>query len=152
MWVPRMDAVLSRWGAVEMISIGGLLKRFLETAIGLLGLAVAGLTLWVCYDVLAHRPDTVSTGTLLATVYVVALLAIGLALFGARLIVPRLRAEGGHVIGLRAVVLFTVLYGVSVGVAFVTGRASMARLPTAVLVLLASGTLIYERLRARPRP
>ena len=133
-----------------MAWISTLLKRLAEIALGLLALAIAGLTLWACYDILVHRPDTdVTTATLWAITYVLAFLAIALALFGARLVVPKLRVEGGHIIGLRGVVAFTLLYGVLVVVSIFAGRVTIARLIPAALLLFAGGTLIRDRLRAR---
>ena len=133
-----------------MMSIGGLLKRLGEIGIGLLALVIAGLTLWACYDILVHRPDTdLSTVTLWAITYLLGFLAVALALFGARLIVAKLRVQGGHIIGLRGVVAFTALYGVLIVLSIVAGPVTIARLIPAALLLFAGATLIRDRLRAR---
>ena len=116
----------------------------------MVGLLVTGLTLWTCYDVTVHPPETGSSrGTLAAITAFLALVALAVALFSFRLLIPRLRVEGGHVITLQGLVGFVLLYIVAMIASLVAGSSTVAGLVPGILVALGAAVLIWERLRAR---
>ena len=126
------------------------IKRLAEIVVGLLAIAIGALTLWMCYQALLPSSDAnVSKPTLLAIIYVLANVAIAAVLFGARLIVPRLRVEGGHVIGLKGLLAFAFLYGLIIVFGIISGGAASARLVLALGVLFSVVLLIRERLGSR---
>jgi hypothetical protein len=129
-----------------------LLKRLAESILGLLALAISALTLWACYDTVAHPPDNATSQTTLwAIAYFLSFIAVALALFGLRLIIPRLRIDGGHIIGLRGIAAFTFFYAVLVLVGLFAGPVTAARLIPPVIILFAGGTVLWDRLRSRSR-
>jgi len=126
------------------------LKRVPEVLIGLVALAISGLTLWMCVAALVSpSPSAVAGFALWSILAFVAAVAIALALFGLRLIVPRLRIDGRHLIGLRGLVAFAFLYGLVIVAGALNGGAASGRLIGALLLLFGVGSLIYDRLRAR---
>jgi hypothetical protein len=134
------------------VPIGNLLKRIAEIGVGISALAISALTLWACYDTVAHPPETgTSPATLWAIAYFLAFIALALGLFGLRLLLPRLRVEGGHIIGLRAVAAFTALYGVLILAGLIAGPVTAAKLFPPLVVFFGGGMLLWERLRARSR-
>ena len=127
-------------------------QRLAEIIVGLLAIVIGALTLWMCYQALLPSSDLiVSKPTLWAIIYVLANVAIAALLFGARLIVPRLRVEGGHVIGLRGLVVFAFLYGLTIVVGIVSGGALSAKLVLGLGVVFSVVVLIRERLASRVR-
>ena len=127
-------------------------KRLLTIAVGLMALAISGLTLWMCLTSLLESSDpTVSRFTLWTVLGFLAGIAIALALFGLRLIVPRLRLEGWHVIGMQGLLTIAFFYALLIGIGLFTGGHADARLIPALAVLFAVGTLIRERMNGRIR-
>ena len=126
------------------------LRRVGEVLIGLLALAISVLTLWMCVGTLFDpSPSAVSGFTLWSILAFVAGVAIALALFGVRLIIPQLRIDGRHLIGLRGLAAFAFLYGLVIVAGALSGGASGGRLIGALVLLFGVGSLIYDRLRAR---
>ena len=129
----------------------GTLRRILEIMVGVLGMVVSALTLWVCYDVMVHPPETApSRASLLAITAFLALLALAVALFSVRLFIPRLRVEGGHVITLQGLAGFLFLYVLGMVAALISRSTTAAGLVPGVLVIISVVVLIWDRTRARP--
>ena len=126
-----------------------LIQRIAEFLVGALGLAVAALTLWMCYGVIVHPSDTDAGGTPWAITAFLALIALAVALFSFRLIIPRLRIEGGHIISLQALAAFLFLYVLGIIAAFISGSRSVAGLFPVIAVIFSVVVLIWERLGAR---
>ena len=127
-----------------------LLQRGIEIGVGVVALLVSGLMLWECGDMLTQVPNAdTSRLTLWAILYVLAFLSLALALYGARLIVPKLRTEGGRIIGLQGLGAFTFLYAVMFLVSLFAGQLSPVRFLPGAVVLLAAGSLLWRRLHRR---
>jgi hypothetical protein len=125
------------------------LKRLAEIVVGLVALAISGLTLWMCGVALIDpSPSAVSGFALWSILALLAGVALAVVVFGIRLILPRLRLDGQHLIGLRGLVAFAYLYGLVIVVGLLRGGAPGGRLIVALFVLAGVGGLIYERLRA----
>ena len=130
-----------------------ILRRLLEIIVGMLGLVVSAITLWTCYDVMVHPPESApSRASLLAITGFLALVALAVALFSVRLFIPRLRIEGGHIISLQALGGFLFLYILALIVALISQSPSAVGLVPGVIVILSVAGLIWHRLRARSTP
>lgn len=91
--------------------VWSILERFVEIVIALLGFTIAGLTLWTCYYIFAHREEvSTSVSTLLEIAYALAFVSMALLLFSARLLIPRFRLPGGRIIGIQGLWAFGLLY------------------------------------------
>ena len=132
-----MTVAISRW-----------LRRLPEVVVGLLALTIGSLTLWMSVSALM-KPDATSLSRfeLWAVVAFLAGIAIAVCLFGLRLIVPKLRVGGKHVIGIRGLVAFAYFYAAAIVVGLLSGGAAGGRVIVALVMLFAVGTLIYDRLR-----
>ena len=126
------------------------LKRIPEIVIGGLALTISGLTLWMCAYTLVEpaRPDS-SRFTLWSVIAFVAAIAVGLGVLGLRLIIPRLRVEGRHLLSLQGLVAFLFLYGLTMIIGLLSGEGADFRLIGAVSTLIAVTVLIFQRLNAR---
>jgi len=128
-----------------------LFRRLVELVVGLVALAIAGLTIWMCVDTTVHPPDTgVPRYALWAIVYLLAFGAFALATFGLRLMIPRLRADGGRIIGLRGIGVFTFVYACVVIFGLMMGP-SLTQWTVAPVMILAA-TAMHWRARVRARP
>src|SRR5882672_1322359 len=124
------------------------LKRLPEITVGLVALGISGLTLWMCVYALVDPSDaSVPRFQLWSIMAFLAGIAIALGLFGLRLIDPRLRLAGQHLIGVQGLVAIAFFYGLMIVVGLVTGGAADGRLILALAVLFAVATLIWDRLR-----
>jgi hypothetical protein len=127
-----------------------LLHRSIEISVGIVALLISGLMLWECGDMLTQPPEAaISRLTLWAILYFLAFLSLALALYGSRLIVPKLRTKGGRIIGVPGLAAFTFLYGVMFLVSLLAGQLPAVRLLPGVVVLFAGGSLLWRRLRTR---
>jgi len=133
--------------------MAALFKRLAEIAVGLLALTISGFTFWACYDILVHPPETdTSRTTIWGIVYVLAFVAVGLTVFGARLIVLRLRVEGGRIIGWKGLAAFLVMYGLVLVGGVIAGSGSRAGIIPPLFILGAAGILLWRRLKSRSAP
>ena len=121
-------------------------QRVVEIGVGLLALTIAGFTCWACYDTLVHPSETnISQTSVWGIVYVLAFAAAGLTVFGARLIVPRFRVEGGRIIGSKGLIAFLVLYGLALVAGVVAGTGSGVAIIPPLCILGAAGYLFWKR-------
>jgi hypothetical protein len=133
--------------------INTILKRVGEIVVGLVGLLVAALTLWTCYDVMVHPPETApSRWSLVAITAFLALIALAVSVFSVRLFAPRLRIEGGHIITLQGLAGFLFLYALGMVVALLYRSPTAAGLVPGMLVIFSVAVLIWERIRTRQAP
>jgi uncharacterized membrane protein len=111
-----------------------LLERSAEIFVAILGTAVAGITLWLCYDfVVSPKEGNASWLTLLAVLYAMTFVALALLLFSARLLVPRLR-PGGSIIGSQGMAAFAVLYVIMLVIGLAHGTVEAKRGGLAILL------------------
>jgi hypothetical protein len=110
-----------------------------EGLVGAAALAIAALTLWMLFGLVAHPEPTAKADplTMWAVLYAVGFLAFVAALFGLRLIVPRWRLAGGRVVGRQGVAAFTLLYGLLFLLSLAHGSPEAERTGVAVLFGLA---------------
>jgi len=103
-----------------------MLGRLVELTIGGLALAIAGLTLRVSYDLVAHNPNANPADlTQWAIVYALVFLSLVTVTFGLRLLIPPLRLAGGRIIGKQGLLAFGLLYGVLFVLTLWYGRGSV---------------------------
>ena len=117
-----------------------LLKRLTELALALSLLAISALTVWALWDTLAHPPDNETPESTLWTIaFILGFISSAGFLFAARLAFPRLRVEGGQIIGFHGFWAFLCLYAVTMALAFWRG-APQAKAGGVAIVL---GVLIF---------
>jgi hypothetical protein len=103
-----------------------MLGRLIELGVGGLALAIAGLTLRVCYDLVAHNPNANPADlTQWAIVYALVFLCLVAVTFGLRLLIPRLRLPGGRIIGKQGLIAFGLLYALLFVLTLWYGRGSV---------------------------
>ena len=103
-----------------------MIGRLVELGVGGLALAVAGLTLRVSYDLVAHSPNANPADlTQWAVVYALVFLSLVAVTFGLRLLVPPLRLPGGRIIGKQGLLAFGLLYGLLFVLMLWYGRGSV---------------------------
>jgi hypothetical protein len=116
-------------------SIRYLLERLVEIGVSLAGFAIAGLTLWACYYIMANREEVhTPLLTILAITYAMAFVAMALLLFSTRLLIPSSRLPGGRIIGTRGLWAFGILYGLMLLLALAQGLVEAKRGALALLL------------------
>ncbi|HEV8598916.1 MAG TPA: hypothetical protein VGQ69_06120 [Gemmatimonadales bacterium] len=96
-------------------------------------LAIAGLSFWMCYDIIVHPPETpVDRITLWLTIYAIGFVAAVATLFGLRIAVPRMRLAGNRVIGFQGMLAFGLIYGLMLILGLLSGNPK-ARVTVAAL-------------------
>jgi drug/metabolite transporter (DMT)-like permease len=126
-----------------------LLQRIAEFLVGSLGLVVAALTLWMCYGAMVQPPDANAAETPWTLTVFLTLIALAVALFSLRLIIPRLRIEGGHIISVQALAAFLFLYVLGIIATLISGSRNVAGLFPVIAVVFSVVVLIRQRLGAR---
>jgi hypothetical protein len=111
------------------------LKRFVELALAALLACTCALTIWVCWYVLGHPPgNDWPLSKALQFALVLGFISSAGLLFAARLAFPRLRVEGGHIIGVQGVWRFAFLYAATIALGFWNG-APEAKVGGLVIIL-----------------
>lgn len=111
------------------------LKRFTELALAVLLACTCALTIWACWEILGHTPKNDSPRwTALQIAFVLGLISSAGLLFAARLAFPRLRVEGGRIIGVQGVWRFMVLYAAMMALGFWNGAPEVKATGLAIIL------------------
>ena len=87
------------------------LSRAVEIMLGLVLLTLAGAVAWIIHDVVSHpNPSRAAGMGFWAATYATGFAVLVAIVFGLRLILPRMRADGGRIVGRRATAIAGCLY------------------------------------------